>query len=60
MDLSQAVEWSCEENVELSNIILLSRVPLEATGDTVTCVLGTVKVLGRTRIRGRRSDKTGR
>ncbi|XP_060764602.1 paraneoplastic antigen Ma1 homolog [Neoarius graeffei] len=60
MDLSQAVEWSREENVELCHAILLSRVPLEATDDVVSRVLSTVKVLGRTRIRGRRGDKTGR
>ncbi|XP_060780372.1 paraneoplastic antigen Ma1 homolog [Neoarius graeffei] len=59
MDLSQAVEWSREENVELCHAILLSRVPLEAT-DVVSRVLSTIKVLGRTWIRGHRGDKTGR
>ncbi|XP_060758550.1 paraneoplastic antigen Ma1 homolog [Neoarius graeffei] len=60
MELNQAVEWSREENVDLSHAILLSRVPLEATNDVVSRVLSTVKVFGRTRIRGRRSDSTGR
>ncbi|KAL2083761.1 hypothetical protein ACEWY4_021534 [Coilia grayii] len=60
MELTQAVEWSHEENVDLSHAILLSRVPLEATDDVVSSVLSTVKVFGRTQIRGRRGDNTGR
>ncbi|XP_060794799.1 paraneoplastic antigen Ma1 homolog [Neoarius graeffei] len=59
MDLSQAVEWSREKYVELCHAILLG-VPLKATDDVVSRVLSTVKVLGRTQIRGRRGDKTGR
>jgi hypothetical protein len=60
MDLSQTVEWSREESVEVSRAIVLSNVPLDASNDTIGKVLNTVKVFGRTRIRGRRGDVTGR
>lgn len=60
MELSEAVEWSREQKVELSHAVLLSEVPFEATDEVVSRALSTVKVLGRTRIRGRRGDKTGR
>ncbi|XP_056146465.1 paraneoplastic antigen Ma1 homolog [Lampris incognitus] len=60
MELSQAVEWSREENVDVSHDILLSKVPLNVGNDIVSRVLDTVKVLGRTRIHGCLGDKTGR
>ena len=60
MDLSQSVEWSHEENEDVTHAILLSKVPLNVRNDIVSRVLDTVKVLGRTRICGCRSDKTGR
>ncbi|XP_056140262.1 paraneoplastic antigen Ma1 homolog [Lampris incognitus] len=60
MELSQAVEWSREENLDVSHAILLSKVPLNVGNDIVSRVLDTVTVLGHTWIRGCRSDKTGR
>ncbi|XP_048027559.1 paraneoplastic antigen Ma1 homolog [Megalobrama amblycephala] len=60
MDLSQTVQWSREESVSFSRAIVLSNVPLDASNDTIEKVLNTVKVFGRTRIRGRRGDITGR
>ncbi|XP_043082986.1 paraneoplastic antigen Ma1 homolog [Puntigrus tetrazona] len=60
MDLAKTVEWSREENANLSRAIVLSNVPLGTSDDTIQKVLNTVKVFGRTRIRGRRGDVTGR
>ena len=42
MDLSQAVEWNREENVDVSHAILLSKVPLNVGNDIVSRVLNTV------------------
>nr|XP_023661390.1 paraneoplastic antigen Ma1 homolog [Paramormyrops kingsleyae] len=60
MDLVKTVEWSREENANLSRAIVLSNVPLGTSDDTIDKVLNTVKVFGRTRIRSRRGDVTGR
>ncbi|KAI5086687.1 paraneoplastic antigen Ma1-like, partial [Silurus meridionalis] len=59
MDLSQAVEWSRQVQVSPANCIILSGVPLDVKDETIMEVLNTVKVFGRTRIRGRRGDRTG-
>lgn len=53
MDLAKTVEWSREENANLSRAIVLSYVPLGTSGDTIGKVLNTVKVFGCTTIRGR-------
>lgn len=60
MDLSQVVVWSREESVNLSRAIVVSNVPLDVSNETIGKVLDTVKVLGRTKICGRRGDATGR
>lgn len=52
MDLAQAVEWSREEKISLSCDVVLSNVLMEVGNDTVTKVLNTVKVFGRTKIHG--------
>ncbi|KAI4897593.1 hypothetical protein NFI96_009071, partial [Prochilodus magdalenae] len=56
----QAVEWSRQENVDLSYAIVLGKVPRETADEVILGVLGTVKVFGRTRIRGRRVDSSGK
>lgn len=60
MDLTKTVEWSREENANLSRAIVLSNVPLGTSDDTIEKVLNTVKVFGRTTICGRRGDVTGK
>ncbi|KAI4871331.1 hypothetical protein NFI96_009730, partial [Prochilodus magdalenae] len=60
MELRQAVEWSRQENVDLSYAIVLGKVPRETADEVILGVLGTVKVFGRTRIRGRRVDSSGK
>lgn len=60
IDLLQTVEWSRTESVNFSRAIVLSNVPLDTSDDTIGKVLNTVKAFGRTRIRGRRGDVTGR
>ncbi len=60
MDLAKTVEWSREEKANLSRAIVLSNVPLGTSDDTIEKVLNTVKVFGRTTIRGRHGDVTGR
>ncbi|KAI2667310.1 hypothetical protein H4Q32_003762 [Labeo rohita] len=60
MDIAQTVQWSREENVSSSRAIVLSNVPLDTSDDTIEKVLNTVKVLGSTKICGRRGDVTGK
>ncbi|KAL1273645.1 hypothetical protein QQF64_026459 [Cirrhinus molitorella] len=60
MDISQTVQWAREENVSPSHAVVLSNVPLDTSDDTIEKVLNTVKVLGRTKICGRRGDVTGK
>ncbi|XP_037392521.1 paraneoplastic antigen Ma1 homolog [Pygocentrus nattereri] len=60
MDLIQAVEWSRHEEVHPDYAIVLGKVPRETADEVILRVLGTVKVFGRTRIRGRRGDSTGK
>lgn len=60
MDISQAVEWTREENVDLARAIVISGVPLDVSDGVLSRVLNTVKVFGQTRICGRRGDVTGR
>ncbi|KAG5267195.1 hypothetical protein AALO_G00219050 [Alosa alosa] len=55
MDLSQAVEWSREQNVDFFLAECQWRLLM-----TWLIVCSVVKALGRTRIHGRRGDKTGR
>lgn len=60
MELTKAVDWSREENVPLPQAIVISGVPLDTENDFILKVLNTVKVFGRSQIRGRRGDTTGR
>ncbi|KAL1279354.1 hypothetical protein QQF64_026027 [Cirrhinus molitorella] len=60
MDISQTVQWAREENVSPSHAVVLGNVPLDTSDDTIGKVLNAVKVLGRTKICGRRGDVTGK
>ncbi|KAK1803889.1 hypothetical protein P4O66_003834 [Electrophorus voltai] len=60
MDLSQAVEWSRQENINPANSIVLGKVLIDVADDIIESVLGTVKMFGRRRIQGCPGDSTSR
>lgn len=60
MDLSQIVSWCHEKQVTATRTLVLSRVPLEVSDETIYKVLDAVEVLGKSKIRGRRGDSTGK
>ncbi|XP_066577044.1 paraneoplastic antigen Ma1 homolog [Amia ocellicauda] len=60
MDLSQVVTWCQEEQLTATRTLVLSNVPLEVSDETIYMVLDAVKILGKTKIHGRRGDSTGR